>query len=313
MGKMTTKKRLSMSVLLVSVGVLLSGTKACQEDYDLGSRTQAQPTSTPTSTSTSTPDPDETEEPTPTASSIPTVSATVSTGAASVAGGSAFLSALAGIGVVESENYYGGKEAGDAASGAPLDGAESGNVRARIGENWLGRSFLGEESVSDRAGSVEDADDDGYTDTLEESSGTDRNDQYSQPRPGASVLMNRFRGLDDDYDGLSNDDEVSLGSDPFKADTDGDGARDGAEYASKSDLLDSAAMPEDSDGDGLSDEYENLVGTNPASPDTDGDRLPDGVEIAINTQPRVPDTDGDGALDGREYQSGADPTVKDYR
>jgi len=309
MGEITKLKRLSMSVLFVSAGILLSGTKACQEDYDLGSRTQAQPTSTPTPTET--PEGEETETPSPTPTVIGTV--TIGTSTPTPEAGAAFLGALSGIGVVESENYYGLKQAGGAADGGSDGDGGAAGERARIGENWLGRSFLGEESDAAIAATVEDTDDDGYTDALEEASSTDRGDQYSQPRPGASVLMNRFRGVDDDYDGLSNDDEASLGSDPFKPDTDGDGARDGAEYASKSDLLNPAAMPDDSDGDGLSDEYEALVGTNPASADTDSDRLPDGVEIAINTQPRVADTDGDGALDGREYQSGADPTIKDYR
>lgn len=291
-------KRLSTVVCLVSAGLLLSGTKACQEDYDLGSRTEARPTSTPTVTPTPTETPD--EDVTPTGTATPSATATPSVPTPTPSGAQAFLGALSGIGVVESENYYGLKQG--AASESAID-------PIRIGENWLGRSFIDGSEASDE---VLDTDGDGFTDGLESALGSNLRDEYSQPRLGASVLIGRFRNVDDDYDGLSNGDEARLGSNPLKADSDGDGARDGAEYASESNLLDAAVMPDDSDGDGLGDGYEGTVGTNPRVVDTDGDRLPDDMEIAIGSNPLLSDTDGDGVLDGREYQGGSDPTIRDY-
>jgi cysteine-rich repeat protein len=97
---------------------------------------------------------------------------------------------------------------------------------------------------------------------------------------------------DRDGDGISNDDEVTLGTDPDDADTDDDGINDGDEV--------------------------NVHGTDPLNPDTDGDGLTDGVEIGVTdpgpgtdpgvfigdadptttTDPLDPDTDGDGLCDG---------------
>jgi hypothetical protein len=153
---------------------------------------------------------------------------------------------------------------------------------------------------------------DGYSDALEGALGTDQGDEYSQPSPGGSVLSNRFRGVDDDYDGLSNADEARLGTNPNRADSDEDGVRDGAEFASESDPNDPGSMPVDRDGDGLSDSYEEAIGTNSAIADSDNDKLVDSIEVAVGANPLAPDSDGDGILDGREYQAGSDLLLKDY-
>jgi hypothetical protein len=178
---------------------------------------------------------------------------------------------------------------------------------ASLGGNWLGQSYVKE----DRAEAA-DSDGDGYSDDLEGLTGTDPRDEYSQPSPGASVISNRFRGLDDDYDGLSNVDEAKLGTNPGRADTDGDGVRDGAEFASETDPLDPSSMPVDRDGDGLSDTYEESIGSNPLAADSDKDKLIDSIEVAIGGNPLIADSDGDGIFDGREYQSGSDLLVKDF-
>ena len=134
--------------------------------------------------------------------------------------------------------------------------------------------------------------------------------------------------IDSDGDGIPDDLELQIGTDPFNPDTDGDGLTDGDEYYRyKTDPL-----VADTDGDGLSDGDEILVyGTDPLNPDTDGDGLSDGDEIlryrtdplsadtdedglsdydeiyVHGTDPNNPDTDGDGFSDGQEIAMGTDP------
>jgi len=104
---------------------------------------------------------------------------------------------------------------------------------------------------------------------------------------------------DRDGDGLTNDEEIVIGTDPDNPDTDGDGLNDGAEKDIGTDPLNP-----DTDGDGLSDGDEVLDHrTDPLNPDTDGDGLSDGKEIEIGTDPLNPDTDGDGLNDGDEYNT----------
>ncbi len=109
---------------------------------------------------------------------------------------------------------------------------------------------------------------------------------------------------DSDGDGLADEDEERLGSDPNDADSDDDGVPDGEELA----------PGEDTDGDGLS---------NVLDPDSDNDGLFDGTEMgydcqgsdtdesagncradadngATTTNPLDPDTDRGGVSDGSE-------------
>ncbi|MCP3998760.1 MAG: hypothetical protein GY722_27365 [bacterium] len=104
---------------------------------------------------------------------------------------------------------------------------------------------------------------------------------------------------DTDQDGLSDGDEVALGTDPTNADTDQDGLADGA------DLGDYASV--DSDQDGLTHAEETALGTDPFSADTDQDGLSDGEEVALGTDPTSADTDADGISDGDEIRRGTDP------
>ncbi len=111
--------------------------------------------------------------------------------------------------------------------------------------------------------------------------------------------------LDDvDRDGLSNEDEILLGTNPEDKDTDGDGISDGTEVGSNLnnpvdsdndgyiDALDSATA--DSDQDGVKDQvdYENF---NPCVPnnavglcDKDNDGLTNAEELAGNSDPNNP-------------------------
>ncbi len=129
---------------------------------------------------------------------------------------------------------------------------------------------------------------------------------------------------DPDADGLTNDQELSLGTDPAVRDTDGDGLSDGQEVTT-------SPLDADSDDDGLADGAEGAFGTNPMNPDSDGDGLPDGLEVGAasgiqggttvggkgfvgtdpakfgpdldpgtRTDPTKGDTDADGVTDGLE-------------
>jgi outer membrane protein OmpA-like peptidoglycan-associated protein len=80
---------------------------------------------------------------------------------------------------------------------------------------------------------------------------------------------------DSDGDGLTDDQEAKLGTDPFNKDTDNDGLSDGDEV--------------------------NIYKTNPLNPDTDFDGLKDGEEVfTYKTNPLDRDTDKGGVADGHE-------------
>ncbi len=129
--------------------------------------------------------------------------------------------------------------------------------------------------------------------------------QYS----GESAEAVDWATLDDDGDGLTNGQEVQLGTDPENADTDGDGIKDGAE---------------------VNGSFKGCAnGTNPRKADTDGDGLKDGAEVKgydikqlnrkwttvngkkqitvrnighVLTSPCKADTDGDGLTDAQELK-----------
>lgn len=110
-------------------------------------------------------------------------------------------------------------------------------------------------------------------------------------------------GNDRDGDGISDDVEEMLGTDPDDPDTDGDGLEDGEEVNEwNTDPLDP-----DSDDDGLNDGAEIDNNTNPNAEDTDFDGLNDGEEVnEYGSDPRNPDTDGGGVFDGVEAENGTD-------
>ena len=127
-------------------------------------------------------------------------------------------------------------------------------------------------------------------------------------------------GDDSDGDGLSDVDELTLGTNPFDADTDGDGMEDGDE-------VDWGTSPwdRDTDDDGLSDGAEyNVYFCDPRVQDTDSDDLGDALEVGrdyatthtipgyfvpdsdptTTTDPNDADTDDDGITDGNEDANG---------
>ncbi len=100
---------------------------------------------------------------------------------------------------------------------------------------------------------------------------------------------------DRDGDGLDDDVEDRIGTDPDDPDTDDDGIEDGDER-------DTDPLDPDSDDDGLNDGDELDAGTDPNDPDSDDDLLLDGTEINGEnpTDPLDPDSDDDGLDDGAE-------------
>ncbi len=119
------------------------------------------------------------------------------------------------------------------------------------------------------------------------------------------------RNADTDGDGLDDGGEIAAGTDPTVADTDEDGLLDGFEVAGGLDPLVGGDGALDPDGDGLDNAAEQAAGTAPRAPDTDGDGLNDGAEVLeTNTDPTLADTDGGGIFDGDEVRDdGTDPTV----
>ena len=150
---------------------------------------------------------------------------------------------------------------------------------------------------------------------LSDSDATDANNQ-SALNPGNTNLF-VYENLvadtrDSDFDGLSDDQEVVEGTNPFLADTDGDGISDFDEL-NDAPASDTDPLLADTDGDGLLDGDEALFGFNPAVFDTDGngtadgaedsdsDQLTDAQELYLTfTDPLVADTDGDGLDDAFE-------------
>ena len=111
---------------------------------------------------------------------------------------------------------------------------------------------------------------------------------------------------DTDDDGLTDYDEVfKTMTDPTMYDTDSNGISDGMEDPDNDDLNNINEMSyktdpynEDSDMDGLTDGDEiNIYHSNPLKYDTDGDTLNDGDDVALGFDPTLPDTDFNGILD----------------
>ena len=144
-----------------------------------------------------------------------------------------------------------------------------------------------------------DADGDGLTDEFERLLGTDP------------------QAVDTDRDDLSDVFEAARShTDPLSADTDADGVADAVEVAEGTDagrhrLSDElvaagfgGAATVDSDDDGLSDLFEHELGSNRDLADTDHDGLTDDLEHALGSDLLSIDTDRDGITDGVAHDLG---------
>ncbi|EKD43237.1 MAG: hypothetical protein ACD_72C00398G0002 [uncultured bacterium] len=83
--------------------------------------------------------------------------------------------------------------------------------------------------------------------------------KYQEQMQILSEVVDKTRLTDNDLDGLTNDEEKNLGTDPDNSDTDSDGLTDSTEV--------------------------NIYKTNPLKADTDGDGYPDGEEVRRGYNP----------------------------
>lgn len=128
--------------------------------------------------------------------------------------------------------------------------------------------------------------------------------------------------VDSDGDGLPDQDEANIGTDPILIDTDGDGLGDGVEVRmglkpqpGNIDVVRGCSAAIDTDGDRLNDCEERVLGTDGCITDTDGDSAPDLVEFLGGTNPLIAedlnDDDRDGLPNIGEIESHTDPTSAD--
>jgi hypothetical protein len=151
---------------------------------------------------------------------------------------------------------------------------------------------------------------------------------YFDVMPGSIDEFGEWRGMvssDSDGDGLSNAEEASAETDPWKWDTDGDGLGDAYELMIGSDPR--RWVGRDTDRDGLDDRFEHARGYNLTSEDSDEDGLTDFFEYhgwavnltyrnstyywLVNSDPHLNDTDGDGINDFEEYYCLLNPRSAD--
>jgi gliding motility-associated-like protein len=132
-----------------------------------------------------------------------------------------------------------------------------------------------------------DCDADGLTNDEETAVGSD-------PLNGCDPNPSAIANADCDGDGLTSNDETGFGTDSGNADTDGDGIEDGDEVNGGSNPLDpcdpniNALTSNDCDADGLDNAGEILAGTDNTNPDTDEDGYTDGEEVLLGSDPLSP-------------------------
>lgn len=127
---------------------------------------------------------------------------------------------------------------------------------------------------------------------------------------------------DSDGDGIGDDDEAALGTDPTLIDSDNDRIGDGVELRmglkpqpGNINVITGCNAETDTDGDRLNDCEERVLGTDGCIADTDGDGLPDLAEHLGGTNPLLPedlqDDERDGLSNVGEIEAHTDPLSVD--
>jgi len=148
-----------------------------------------------------------------------------------------------------------------------------------------------------------DTDGDGVSDDQEAEDGTLSDDpcDYKAESQNPLLVSEEWLELDCDGDGLTNGEELALGTNPLNEDTDGDGVSDFQEVEDETDPTDPCKYDSESqDREKVSEGW--LEG------DCDGDGLTNGEELELGTDPRNADSDGDGVDDKQEVEDETDPT-----
>lgn len=265
--------RFASCVLLVSTAVVVCGTNACRDDYDFASQSNVPRDSTQTPDGTVTGTPTDTPTVTPTVSGTITPGTPVATATPSTPEDTEDSEEATGDDLFNELSALGAKSSAGSST-VPGGAAATGN--------WLGEAFSkeGEDEWVDN-------DADGFSDKLEETTGSDP--QRADSTPGEVVttkLDNRIKP-----------DEVE--SVVSRMANEAGGYEEGQEV--------------DSDDDGISDSIETERAMNPRAADSDGDGLRDDRELVLGTNPLRSDSDGDGISDSREYMLGSDPTIPDSK
>ncbi|HEY8207118.1 MAG TPA: calcium-binding protein [Myxococcaceae bacterium] len=126
--------------------------------------------------------------------------------------------------------------------------------------------------------------------------------------------------VDSDGDGLSDDYETLIGTEPITLDTDGDGIMDGIEVRMGMspmvpNTITGCSYVLDDDLDRLNNCEERVLGTDSCVADTDGDSIPDLVEVLSRTNPLDPedlkDSDADGSSNVDELLAHTDALSDD--
>ena len=134
--------------------------------------------------------------------------------------------------------------------------------------------------------------------------------------PGQRTPPGLQPGADRDRDGVSDDRERDLGSNPELPDSDTDGYPDGVEDRLSDFGFDPAMADADRDRDGLTDAREAQLQTDPGSPDSDGDGWSDFDEVlnayfGYDPREKTADADFDGLGDALEQRLGSSPRKVD--
>ncbi|MFO0416621.1 MAG: hypothetical protein ACK5Y6_04970 [Pseudomonadota bacterium] len=260
--------RFATALLIVSVGIVVSGTKACQEDYDFASQSNARPDTTASAT------PSATGEATETATATPTGGTPVSTGTTTPS--PTPLDEDDGDETAKSENVFtelsklGENSESLRGAGAAAAAVAGASAAGSAGGNWLGGAFTKEGET------WQDSDNDGYSDAFERAQDSDPSNAVDVPKFTPTTSLNQRIN--------KNDVEIAREADEDSVDTDGDTISDDVETQRGMD-----PQTNDSDKDGLTDERELIVGTNPLKIDSDGDGVSDGREYDSGADPTLAD------------------------